>query len=117
MSDNPSIWKIAILGLDDSILDLAWRCCRVNFEISGIYHSPHEEALKGALRLGCSAYSTPDFLARGCDLILKSPPYELPSCADSQAFWIQPSDASSNRPERLKQFYQALEMAEKALPS
>ena len=117
MSDNTGIWKIAILGLDDSILELAWRCCRVNFEIVGIYHSPHEEALRGALRLGCSAYSTPDFVAQGCDLILKSPHFELPPAADKQAFWIQPLDASSNHPERLKQFYEALETAEKALPS
>lgn len=89
----------------------------MNFEIAGIYHKPHEEALKGALRLGCSAYATPELMLKDCNLVFKSRHAQLPSASTDANFWIEPADRSSNDSERCAQFYQDLEIAEQALPT
>lgn len=90
--------RVAILGASPALVELGWRCCRNNIEISGLYFQPHELALKAALQLGCSAYpSEKELLDRSdvcftdLDKVNLIPEFPTAQVGPDSQIWVTPA--------------------------
>lgn len=64
--------KLAVFGLDDTLLEAAREANRRNFPLVGIWSSHHDAALLTSLQLGCPAFFDAAEPYREAELVLWS---------------------------------------------